>query len=121
MGLDSAPGVSVTEVNVRRIGAGIYVVELVGDHGLHNASEIAATLRTALLGETVVVDLSRASFVDSSAIREILVAGGHANRNGRRLRIQVEPGGHVEKTLQRMLVDVVATLYHSRREALAAP
>ena len=110
----------LSEINVARIGRGAYVVELVGDHGFHNADEVGATLRTALVGDSVLLDLSSASLIDSSIIREVVLAARRATLGGHRLRVQVQPGGHVERTFQLMGVDELVALYRSRADALAA-
>jgi anti-anti-sigma regulatory factor len=68
-----------------------------------------------------VLDLSRATSVDSSVIREIVVANDNATGIGQRFRLQVREEGHIEQVLQLTSLDQVVPVYHSRREALAAP
>jgi anti-anti-sigma factor len=122
MGIAPTPNDPSSEITVGRIGAGIYVVELVGDHGFHNSREIGATLRTlAHRNCCLVLDLSRATSVDSSVIREIVVANDNATGIGQRFRLQVREEGHIEQVLQLTSLDQVVPVYHSRREALAAP
>jgi anti-anti-sigma factor len=122
MGIAPTKNDPSSEITVGRIGAGIYVVELIGDHGFHNSREIGATLRTlAHRNCCLVLDLSRATSVDSSVIREIVVANDNATGIGQRFRLQVREEGHIEQVLQLTSLDQVVPVYHSRREALAAP
>lgn len=122
MGSPPTPSDPSSEITVGRIGAGIYVVELIGDHGFHNSREIAATLRTlAHRNCCLVLDLSRATSVDSSVIREIVLANDNAAGIGHRFRVQVREEGHIEQVLRLTSLDRVVPVYHSRREALAAP
>jgi anti-anti-sigma regulatory factor len=94
MGIAPTKNDPSSEITVGRIGAGIYVVELIGDHGFHNSREIGATLRTlAHRNCCLVLDLSRATSVDSSVIREIVVANDNATGIGQRFRLQVREEG----------------------------
>jgi anti-anti-sigma regulatory factor len=116
----SSEQTAASEIRVQRIGSGIYVVELIGDHGFQSAADVGATLSTVLVGDSVILDLSRATFIDSTIIREIVFAATRAQRSsGRRLRVQVQAGGPIERTLKMMVIDELVTLCSSRRDALA--
>ena len=58
-----------SEIRVDRGSAGVTVVELVGEHDLAGADELAAALAEALACEgDLIVDLSESTFVDSTVI-----------------------------------------------------
>jgi anti-anti-sigma factor len=75
--------VPTSRVGVHRDGGGVAVVELNGEHDLNNAPRLRAEVDT-LLSERVpvVIDLERATFVDSSILAVLLAAQRSANEKG---------------------------------------
>lgn len=81
-------------VEIERLGDSLWVLELAGEHDLSTAPRIAAAFdRITETGTTVVVDLSEASFIDSTVIRTLL---GSMER-GEDLLLVVPAPGAVEQ------------------------
>jgi anti-sigma B factor antagonist len=63
------------EIVVRQDDPRVTVIELVGEHDGYSARKIGASIDAALADERdVVVDLGRATFLDSTVISQLLVA-----------------------------------------------
>jgi len=111
-----------SEIRVVELGDGIAAIELVGDHGFQDARNIRAALSAAARGHAcVVLDLSPATFIDSSVIREIVVASRSAKHDRRRFYVQAPAGRPITRRLRLMHLDRLMPVCHSRVEALAAP
>lgn len=73
-----------SEVRLARPAPGVTVVGLVGEHDLASKDEIAAAIeRTFAAGESVVVDLSPAEFIDSSTLHVLVSSARRASETGR--------------------------------------
>ena len=65
----------VGRIVVDKLGWSLWVVELEGEHDLSNVARFQALLAGIFAqGTTVVVDLSRVTFLDSSVLRELILA-----------------------------------------------
>jgi anti-sigma B factor antagonist len=82
------------EIALERTDAGLAVVSISGEHDLSTAPELRRRLRK-LLGEgsAIVVDLSQATFVDSSILGVILDARRRAGDGGTGFAVAQANGG----------------------------
>jgi anti-anti-sigma factor len=73
-----------------RIADGVVVLDLTGEHDLATSDEIRTVLvALAETSDLVVVDLTEATFVDSSLLENLVQAERTASSNGARLRVQL--------------------------------
>ena len=77
------------------------VLTLVGDHDLAALEILHAALADRVIqGQPTVVSLARATFVDSSVIRALVVADRRLSEAGRRLVLYSEPGSPPDRVLE---------------------
>lgn len=97
---------------------GVVVVEAVGDHDGTTAPEFVSHLAGAP-GGTVILDLTRTTFMDSSILRSIVAADADASDRGAQLRVVAPLDSLAWHTLELVklgeLVTVVETLDEARR------
>ena len=109
-------------IRVDRETDGITAVCLEGDCDLTNAPVLDDEIDRALeSGTGLILDLSDATFIDSSVIREIVVASRSARHERRRFNVQAPAGRPIARRLRLMHLDRLVPVCHSRVEALAAP
>jgi anti-anti-sigma regulatory factor len=104
-----------SEIRVDRGSAGVTVVELVGEHDLAGADELAAAL--ACEGD-LIVDLSESTFVDSTVIHLLCRTQRILTERGSELVVQVPAAGLVLRTLEITGVTTNVTVVHDREQAL---
>jgi anti-sigma B factor antagonist len=99
---------------------GAAVVGLVGEIDLAWAETLREELHVALstMSTRTVVDLSQATFLDSSAMGAIVSAGMRARDAGGWVRL-VGPPDNVRRVLELTQIDTVLGLYDSVAEAIA--
>jgi len=108
-----------SEIRVDRGSAGVTVVELVGEHDLAGADELAAALAEALACEGgIIVDLSESTFVDSTVIHLLCRTQRILTERGSELVVQVPAAGLVLRTLEITGVTTNVTVVHDREQAL---
>jgi anti-sigma B factor antagonist len=88
------------------------VLGLVGEFDLAAEPVLLRELETALPSPTLVLDLTRVTFMDSTGLRLLLEADAHARDNGHRCMIVRGPGVHrvIEEGLLASRLDVVERL-----------
>jgi anti-anti-sigma factor len=100
------------------LGPSLWVLALTGEHDLVTADTLAAAFsRIEQSGTTVVLDLSEATFIDSTTLGAIL----NADRRGENLLLVAPNGGPARRLLD--LVNVAAgriSVFETREEALGA-
>jgi anti-anti-sigma factor len=85
---------------VEQAGA-VSVVSLLGEHDMHGAEELAATVATlADAGRGVVVSLADTDFVDSAIVRVLYQGDRRLLGEGRRLVLHVAGHPAVERVLE---------------------
>lgn len=81
--------------------AGTAVVAFVGEHDLATKDEAAEVLRDLLdTNDVIVVDLDRATFIDSAFLQVLLVADAQAKESGKRFQVQVEQEGVAGRSMR---------------------
>jgi len=85
--------VTILEVDSREQDGAVHLA-LIGELDLSTVEKVEEELRKAEDGgaETVVLDLSSLSFLDSTGLRTIVTADQRARKSGRRLAIVKGPG-----------------------------
>jgi anti-anti-sigma factor len=79
----------------------IAILSLVGEHDLSTSAELHRALRALLRsGERVIVDLSRAAFIDSSVLNNLVQARRRARERGSEVVLLVGTTPGVERVLQ---------------------
>ena len=106
----------------QEVGEGTFVVALTGEVDLYTAPELkAALLRLVAEGPTrIVVDLSGATFVDSTTLGVLLGAVKRLRLIGGEL-VLVCSDLNIRRILSITLLDRAFTIYDTLPEALAAP
>ena len=105
-------------VEQRPAPAGVMLVELSGELDIAATSEVRACVDAAAGGDGLVLDLSGATFVDSSMLKELLRAGAELARSDTRLVLAGVPHG-VRRLLELTRTAGMFTLADDRGKALA--
>lgn len=112
---------SIGEVQVEHHGSDVWIVSLLGEHDLSNASELQDRLRDVHThGTRVVLDLSRASFIDSTVIHCIANEAGKAARKPTSDLAVVAPTGSQPHKLLELVHLTTVRVTHTRDDALKA-
>jgi anti-sigma B factor antagonist len=110
------------EIALERTEAGVAVLSISGEHDLNTAPELRRQLGDVIAeGGAVVVDLSTASFVDSSILGAILDARRRAREAGVGFAV-AHPGGDnsVGRVLEITGLRAELPVHPKRDEAMAA-
>lgn len=115
--------VPVSRIGVDRLDADVAVIDLFGEHDLTTAPEFSQRL-DALLGEglSVVVDLSRSTFIDSSVLAALLAANRDADERGSGFvaAVPADETDGVRRVIEVTGLDQVLTLAPDRAGAIEA-
>jgi anti-anti-sigma factor len=115
-----AEGGKEPTVEVRWPRSDVADVVLWGEHDLASVSSLAGQLADALAKSVhLIVDVSEATFVDSTTIRAIVAAKQEADLSDRRFNLLVGTAAIVEMALDLSGVLPVLNTVHSVDEALA--
>jgi anti-sigma B factor antagonist len=108
-------------IDEERVGSAAVVLTLHGEADMRIASELQDRLGEVIDegSVAVVLDLSDASFLDSTTLGVLLGAMKRVRARGGRFRI-VAPKAEIRRIFELTLLDRVFELDRSRREALAA-
>jgi anti-anti-sigma factor len=102
-------------IRTTRIGTGVWIVSLVGEHDLSTAPLVERDLEAmSRSGTGIVLDLSETTFIDSSMLRVIL------DRRSERFALVVPAGGAVARLLALVGLDGTIETYRSRFVACRA-
>jgi anti-anti-sigma factor len=101
------------------VGGGTVVVEIIGEHDLASHDPIRDLFLSLLESNSLlVVDVSKATFVDSSFLRALVIAHKHAEQVGSRLRLQLGTAPGVRRVLEISELTDYLDCVHDRDEAL---
>jgi len=110
-------------IEVSKPRPGLWVVALVGDHDVTTSGDIRARLREPIESDgDVIIDLAGATFMDSTALSEIVLARHRVDQSPDRRLVLVVPAGSAADSLLG-IVDREAQLFsrfESRADALAS-
>lgn len=109
------------DITASNLGDGIHGVEVEGDLDLASAPELKAALATIDGSGTrgVLVDLSRATFIDSSALGILMGTAKHLGRTGATLAVAcTDP--NIRKIFEITLLDRIFAVCETPAAALAA-
>ena len=110
---------SLEDVVVFRPRRGVAVVECRGEHDLSTRGELAALLKQLLAdSDLLVIDVSEATFIDSSFINNLYIANGFARAHDSQFRIQYAAGPNVYRVLEISGILAELDCADSREEAL---
>lgn len=117
-------GVGVTgvgDIRVERLGADLWIVSLSGEHDFSNVADLDEALRQVHThGTRVVLDLSEASFIDSSVIGSVVrEARDDARRPGDDLAVVAPTESQARRVLELVHVECVR-IVESREDAITA-
>ena len=97
------------------------VVTLRCEHDLNTQPELAVALAVAGRSSDVAVDLTDASFIDSSVINVLLTAAAKLRPADGMLELILPPGAHpLGKLFRLMSIPALVPVHESREEALAS-
>jgi anti-anti-sigma factor len=101
---------------------GTCVIALHGEHDTVTAAQTERLFRDVLaVNDLVVVDVGGATFIDSSFLRNLLVADGRAKEQQKTFRLQMGTAPIVRAALEASGILQRLTVTHSREDALAPP
>jgi anti-anti-sigma factor len=84
----------VGRITVDQAGPTAWIVELTGEHDLSTVGDLQEELAAIFAqGTTIVIDLSSVTFMDSSVLRELIVAQRRADADASEDIAIVAPGG----------------------------
>jgi anti-anti-sigma factor len=113
-------GAELLTVEIERPSEGVTVVAAAGELDLSTIPGLEGQLLREVNGRrSVVVDLTRLSFVDSSGIG-LLIKAHRARENGAFLHTVVAPGSQVERVFALAGIDKALPLFRDLGEAIAA-
>jgi anti-sigma B factor antagonist len=109
-------------VYVDHLGGSQWIVELTGEHDLTTAAGLREQLDAIFAtGTCVVIDLSAATFIDSSILSELVAAQRRVERDpGEQLAIVAPTGGFVARLFEQVGFGVLVSVFETRAEALGA-
>ena len=110
-----------SDVTVTHLGGDRWVIALDGEHDISTVSHFQDELdRVFATGTSLVLDLSDATFIDSSVIRTLLAAHQRAQATtGEQLAIVAPPGGIAERVLD--LTGLQASAPHLPNQTSSTP
>ncbi len=107
-------------VQTSRVEERVVAVKLVGEGDLALVGELRAALEGALESDdAVIIDLSQATFVESSVLGELVRAHRTAVEQGNALVLQLGTEPIVERVVKLTRLDELIERSHTRKEALA--
>jgi len=108
-------------VRIHNPEPGAAVAELIGDHDLVGRADLKELLEVLLIdNDLVVIDVSQATFIDSSVAHVLAEALAFSRECGTQLRLQMGTAMIVERCLEVSGILNLFDVVHNRREALAA-
>ena len=97
----------------------VVAVCLEGDLDRTNAAALDAAIDRALQsGNDLILDLSEATFIDSSVIQSVVRAAQSAERTRQAIVLQLGTAAIVERVLEIVKIEEVLPRAHDRQEAL---
>jgi anti-anti-sigma factor len=115
--IGSEEGGSAIRVVPERVG--VAAVCLDGEFDMANASLLSDEIEETLAsGDDLILDLSQATFIDSSVIHVLFASARAAAARGRRLVLQVGTAPIVERALELAAIERVVARAHDREEAV---
>ena len=113
----SEQGGSAIRVVPERVG--VVAVCLDGEFDMANASLLSDEIEETLAsGDDLILDLSQATFIDSSVIHVLFASARAAAARGRRLVLQLGTAPIVERALELAAIERVVARAHDREEAV---
>jgi anti-sigma B factor antagonist len=109
-------------ITTQRLDESLVVVELEGEHDLSTVPELEGTLDRVLEnGTSVILDLTGATFIDSSVLSQLFRARQRADADPREAFVVVaEAGSPPARLLDLTNAERVLDVYPTRQAALAA-
>jgi anti-sigma B factor antagonist len=104
------------------LGGSKWLVELRGEHDLTSAGDLRGQLDAIFAtGTCVVVDLSAATFIDSSILSELVRAQRRVERDpGEQLAVVAPTGGFVARLFDQVGFDALLSVFQTRADALGS-
>jgi anti-anti-sigma factor len=100
-------------------GDAIVAICLEGDFDLSNAAALGKEVDRALKkGNNLILDLSRATFIDSSVVHVLVRASEEVSRSERAVVVQLGTAAVVERVLEIAEIERVLPRAHDRQEAV---
>jgi anti-sigma B factor antagonist len=97
----------------------IVVISLEGEWDMANAAQLSEQTEQALAGDKhLILDLSRATFIDSSTIHALVKTHATASERRQRLVLQLATAANVERILEVSGIDQLIPRVSSRAEAI---
>jgi anti-sigma B factor antagonist len=118
----NSDGVQIGEIDLERTDSGIAILSISGEHDLNTAPQLRQRLEEQMdAGTGVVVDLTKASFVDSSILGVILEGARRSADSGIGFAVAQATGAQaVSRVLEVTGLRAELPVHASREDALQA-
>ena len=110
-----------SEIRIDLSAVGVTVLELLGDHDLATADELAAAIDQALASRPgLVVDLSETTFIDSTVLHLLINAHQALQARGHGVIVQITAASAVLRVLELTHLDNALGIAYDRDAAIAS-
>jgi anti-anti-sigma regulatory factor len=108
-------------VTVEPAGAASWVVALVGEHDASNRAWLAEKLAETAEATAVIVDMSAATFIDSSTVKELVIAKERLDdASARQIAVVAPKDGFARGVLDLLHAERIFCMFETREDALRA-
>ena len=109
-------------VEVESVAEHVWVVALHGEHDLSTSKQVGRAIDEVFAGGSrIVLDLSQATFIDSTVLAAVVEAQERADKKpDDELVVVAVPGSAPRRALDLAQIELRVDIYDSRDEALAA-
>ena len=109
-------------VEVDRLAEHVWVVALLGEHDLSTTDAVRGAIDEVFAsGSKVVLDLSDASFIDSTVLVAVIEAHNHAQHDpDDDFAVVARPGSMPRRVVDLTHLDLTVDVYENREAAIAA-
>jgi anti-anti-sigma factor len=108
-----------SEISVDQIGRLLWVVALRGEHDIATDSAVQEALAGGVgPGATVILDLTRSTFIDSTIIGTLV--RGRRGTEAHELVLVAPPGSHPRRVLELVQIDRTVPMFDTLDDAVAA-
>lgn len=116
------PRGGVGRINVENVGESSWIVALDGEHDVSTVAALQDELAAIFaLGTTLVVDLTGATFIDSSILAQLILAQRRVDQNdGEHLAIVAPAGGAAARLIDLVGVGRLFEVFETRSAAMCA-
>ena len=116
------PRGGVGRINVEKVGESGWIVALDGEHDISTVAALQDELAAIFaLGTTLLIDLTAATFIDSSILAQLILAQRRVDQNdGEHLAVVAPAGGPAARLIDLVGVGRLFAIFQTRSDAMRA-